>query len=283
MERTDGRPTSPRSRPPKKSPEAFDARSGSCARAAVSLARALSKLGHCSRTQGEALIRAGRVTVNGEIICNPSRRVELGRDRICSDAQQLSASRHVYLMLNKPRGILTTRSDPQGRRTVYDMLSGLDVPFVSPVGRLDKASEGLLLMTNDTRWGQRLLDPASNVDKRYHVQVDRVPDQRLLSAMEAGVVSNGERLAVKAASVLRAGERNGWIGVVLNEGRNRHIRRLLEALDASVLRLVRVAVGGLELGDLAKGSVRPLNPAERAMLDVGAQPPPAANLAGKRS
>lgn len=166
---------------------------------------------------------------------------------------------------------------------MYDLLSGLDLPYVSPVGRLDKSSEGLLLMTNDTRWGQRLLDPASDVDKRYHVQVNRVPDQQLLSAMETGIVSNGERLAVKAASVLRAGDRNGWIGVVLNEGRNRHIRRLLEALDTSVLRLVRVAVGGLELGDLAKGSVRPLNPAERAMLDVGAQRRPAASFPERRS
>jgi 23S rRNA pseudouridine2605 synthase len=134
------------------------------------------------------------------------------------------------------------------------------------VGRLDRASEGLLLLTNDTRWAQRLLDPASHVDKVYHVQVDRVPDDGLAAAMRAGVEAEGERLAAKDARVLRAGTRHGWLEVVLDEGRNRHIRRLLSALDVEVLRLVRVAVGPLRLGDLAKGAWRELTEREREEL-----------------
>lgn len=241
--------------------------------APVALVRALSKLGFCSRTQGEALIRAGRVTVNGRTVHEPHQRVILGRDLIRTDAQQVKATCRVYLMLNKRRGVVTTRSDPQGRPTVYDCLADADLPYLSPVGRLDKASEGLLLMTNDTGWAHRLMDPSSDVDKTYHVQINRVPDAALLAAMEAGVLADGERLAVKEARVLRAGERHGWIEVVLNQGRNRHIRRILEALDIAVLRLVRVAIGGLELGTLPKGAARRLTASERAMLDPGSQRP----------
>ncbi len=170
-------------------------------------------------------------------------------------------------MLNKPRGLVTTRDDPQERATVYDCLEGLTLPFVAPVGRLDKASEGLLLMTNDTRWAQRLLDPASDVEKTYHVQIDRMPDEVLLARLTAGLTVDGEHLSARSAAVLRAGQRNAWLAMVLNDGRNRHIRRMLGALGIEVLRLVRVAIGGIALGDLPKGAVRHLTPAEKAQLD----------------
>jgi 23S rRNA pseudouridine2605 synthase len=148
---------------------------------------------------------------------------------------------------------------------------GLDLLFVAPVGRLDKASEGLLLMTNDTRWAQRVLDPASNVKKVYHVQIDRLPDEVMLEQLQAGMVLDGERLVATSASLLRAGARNAWLEMILSEGRNRQIRRLLGAVGADVLRLVRVEVGGLRLGDLPRGVVRHLTPSEKAMLDVPVQ------------
>ncbi len=236
--------------------------------AVVSLPRALSKLGFCSRTQAEELIACGRVRVDGRIVRSPAARVDPARARISVDGEAVTAGRRVYLMLNKPRGLVTTRDDPQERATVYDCLEGLDLPFVVPVGRLDKASEGLLLMTNDTRWAQRLLDPASNVGKTYHVQIDRVPEPHMLDRMKAGMMLDGERLSAKEARIIREGRRNVWLEVVLTEGRNRQIRRLLGAVGAEVLRLVRVSVGGLALGDLAKGAVRLLTPAEKAMLDV---------------
>ncbi|WP_262028084.1 pseudouridine synthase [Microvirga sp. Mcv34] len=242
--------------------------------AVVSLPRALSKLGFCSRTQAEALVAAGRVSVDGRVVRNLAARVDPGRTCITVNGNAVAAERRVYLMLNKPRGLVTTRDDPEERSTVYDCLEGLVLPFVSPVGRLDKASEGLLLMTNDTRWAQRVLDPASNVEKAYHVQIDRLPDGEMLERLQAGMMLNGERLVAKSASLLRAGTRNAWLEVVLNEGKNRQIRRLLGAVGADVLRLVRVDVGGVQLGDLPRGAVRHLSVDEKAMLDIPARVSP---------
>ena len=240
-------------------------------RDAVSLARALSKLGYCSRSQGEALVRAGRVRVNGVVRREPSLRVDPARDHLAVDGERVTAERRVYLVLNKPRGLVTTRDDPAERETVYACLEGAALPFVSPVGRLDKASEGLLLFTNDTQWANRLLDPASHVDRTYHVQVDRVPDDALLQAMTAGVTdAEAGALAAKAARLLRHGTRTAWLEVVLDEGRNRHVRRLLAALGVEVLRLVRVSIGPLALGDLPKGEWRHLTADEVRAL--GARP-----------
>lgn len=246
--------------------------------AVVSLPRALSKLGFCSRTQAEALIADGRVRVDGRTVRNPAARIDPARARISVDGVTVTGDGRVYLMLNKPRGLVTTRDDPQERATVYDCLTGLDLPFIVPVGRLDKASEGLLLMTNDTRWAQRLLDPASNVSKTYHVQIDRRPEPHMLDKLKAGMMLDGERLSARGVRIIREGRRNVWLEVVLTEGRNRQIRRLLDAIGAEVLRLVRVNVGGLALGDLPKGAVRTLTSAEKAMLDVARPRPPAAAL-----
>jgi 23S rRNA pseudouridine2605 synthase len=202
------------------------------------------------------------VRVDGVVRREPSFRVDMDRARITLDDASVEATRRVYLALNKPRGLVTTRDDPQGRTTVYACLEGADLPPVSPVGRLDKASEGLLLLTNDTQWANRVLDPATHVDKTYHVQVDRVPDESLLAALRTGVEDEGEHLAVTRASLLRSGGRTAWLELVLDEGRNRHIRRLLAAFDIEVLRLVRVAIGPLALGDLPKGAWRELTPGE---------------------
>jgi 23S rRNA pseudouridine2605 synthase len=228
----------------------------------VSLARALSKLGYCSRTEAERLVLDGRVRVDGRPARNPSLRLDMGLARIAVDGEAVSAEQRVYLMVNKPRGMVTTRHDPEGRETVYACLDGLDLPFLAPVGRLDKASEGLLLMSNDTRWAQTILDPASGVEKTYHVQIDTVPDEAMLARLRAGAVDGEERLTTRAATLLRHGRRNAWIEMVIDEGRNRQIRRIVEAAGAKVQRLVRIGIGALPLGDLAKGAVRPLRPEE---------------------
>lgn len=174
-------------------------------------------------------------------------------------------------MLNKPRGLVTTASDEQGRATVFECLKGVDAPHVSAVGRLDRASEGLLLVTNDTAWAAVITDPESKILKTYHVQVNALLDEAQLRRMEAGVVVDGEMLSARQVSLLRSGEKNCWVEIVLDEGRNRHIRRLLEALGLEVLRLIRIRVGNLELGSLAKGAFRKLTQGEVAELGRPAQ------------
>lgn len=233
----------------------------------VGLARALSKLGYCSRSQASELIRGGHVHLNGRLARDPELPVQLGKDRIEVDARTIAAREHVYLMINKPRGVVTTASDEQGRETVYDLLAD-DLPWVAPVGRLDKASEGLLLLTNDSEWADRVLAPESHIDKTYHVHIDRIADQDLLDAMHHGVLaSDGEVLRVKLARRLRSGQKNSWLEVVLDEGRNRQIRRILNCLGVEVLQLVRVAVGPLQLGTLRKGATRPLTSTEKGAMD----------------
>jgi len=169
-------------------------------------------------------------------------------------------------MLNKPRGLVSTTLDEHGRDTVYRCFDGAGLGWIAPVGRLDKASEGLLLFSNDPQWAARITDPASGPDKTYHVQVDAIPDAGTLRALVAGADDAGERLRAKTASLLRSGERNAWLEVVLEEGRNRQIRRLLAAFDLDVLRLVRVAIGPLALGELPKGEWRMLTAEEAASL-----------------
>ena len=232
----------------------------------VGLARALSKLGYCSRTQGFTLIRSGRVRLNGSVTRNPEAPVYLQRDRIEVDRVPVRAAEMLYLMMNKPRGLVTTAADEKGRDTVYSLLpTGL--PWVGPVGRLDKASEGLLLLTNDSEWGARILAPETHLRKTYHVQVQAHLDEALIHRLIQGVRGQSHWLAAKSAARLREGAKNSWIEVVLDEGKNRQIRRMLEALGIEVLRLVRVAIGDLKLDDLPKGAVRSLTPDEKQLLD----------------
>lgn len=192
-------------------------------------------------------------------------RVSPERDVIEVDGAAVVRAERVYLALNKPRGLVTTRDDPQGRPTIYQCLEGSALPFVAPVGRLDKASEGLLLLTNDSRWSARLLDPASHVEKVYHVQVKGLIDATSVSRIAAGATesSSGERLDVVRASLLRVGSRSSaWVEIVLDEGKNRHIRRLLSELGIEVLRLIRISIGPLTLGTLPKGEWRMLSGSE---------------------
>jgi len=232
----------------------------------VGLARALSKLGYCSRAQAARLVRAGRVRLNGAARHDPETPVRLGRDQLAVDGILVTAQSKIYLMLNKPRGVITTASDEKGRETVYSLL-GHGSSWLAPVGRLDKASEGLLLLTNDSEWAARILDPSSHLDKTYHVHVGVLADDALAEKLIRGVRVGGELLRAKQARVLRTGGHNSWLEIVLNEGKNRQIRRMLEWQGIEILRLIRVAVGPLALGQLAKGKSRALAPAEKIAVD----------------
>lgn len=233
----------------------------------VGLARALSKLGYCSRSRAGELVAEGRVKWNGTVRRDPETPVHLGKDRIEIDGQPVARSSKIYLALNKPRGIVTTAADEKGRDTVYSFLPE-NLPWVAPVGRLDKASEGLLLLTNDSEWAARITAPDTHLDKTYHVQINAISDETLLQALRIGIrASEGEFLRVKTISILRYGERNSWLEIVLDEGKNRHIRRMFEALKIEVLRLVRVRIGPLLLGALPKGATRALELEEKQALD----------------
>jgi len=233
------------------------------ARGTVSLARALSKLGIASRTLASAWIQAGRVAVNGIRVINAEQRVDMARDGIAVDGVPVQSAHKRYCAFNKPRGVVTTTRDEQGRASVYDALPELRAQWLAPVGRLDKASEGLLLFTNDTQWAQRVLDPLGTVAKVYHVQIDALPDASVLVALRAGVVlDDGSRTAPAGVSLLRQGAKTSWLEIILQEGRNRQIRRMLACFDIPVRRLVRVAIGAVQLGDLAKGALRDLTARE---------------------
>lgn len=229
----------------------------------ATLERALSKLGLCSRSQAAALISAGAVEVDGRASRDPGRWIDLDRQRLRVRGAAVRQQAPVYLMLNKPRGLVTTRRDERDRATVFSCFEGAHLPHVAPVGRLDKASEGLLLFSNDSAWAHGVSAPEQHLDKIYHLQVDHTQVDSLLPRLLAGVrVSDGELLRVKAARGLRAGQKNAWLEITLDEGRNRHLRRLLAACEVQVLRLIRVAIGPLRLGALAKGQWRALTSAE---------------------
>lgn len=236
----------------------------------IGLARALSKLGYCSRSHAAGLIRAGRVRVNGGVRRDPETPVRIEQDRIVVDDRAIEGQKKTYLMMNKPRGVVTTASDERGRETVYSVLESASksLPWVAPVGRLDKASEGLLLLTNDSEWGARIAAPATHLPKIYHVQIGTAADERLINGIIHGVrTEEGDLLRATRCCLLRSGEKNCWLEITLDEGKNRQIRRMLAALGVEVLRLVRVTIGPLFLAELPKGSWRSLTREEKSALD----------------
>ena len=218
-------------------------------------ARAISKLRLGSRTQATQWIREGRVRINGRVVTDPEFPTNLGSDRITVEGLESSRPRLV-VMLNKPRGLVTTTRDEQDRETVYSCFAGADLPWLAPVGRLDKASEGLLLFSNDPAWAARVTHPSTGPHKTYHVQIDRVPEASLIANLNRGAKVEGELLRAASVRWLRSGHKNGWLEMTLDEGRNRQIRRLLGAFDIAVLRLIRVGIGELQLGPLPKGGWR---------------------------
>ena len=242
----------------------------------IGLARALSKLGYCSRSRAVEFIRQGRVRLNGSLRRDPEVPVQLETDRIEVDGIRVEAGSKIYLMMNKPRGLVTTASDEKGRDTVYSILHAKDaLPWLAPVGRLDKASEGLLLLTNDSEWAGRVSAPETHLKKTYHVRIGAVADEAVVDSIQRGVATDEGILRARQCRLVRSGEKNSWLEIVLDEGRNRQIRRMLAALDIEVLRLIRIAIGPLQLGDLAKGAYRPVTPEEKSALDRAMKKEPA--------
>jgi 23S rRNA pseudouridine2605 synthase len=240
----------------------------------------MSKLGYCSRSEATALIQAGKVTVNDRVQRGPEHPTVIGKDVICVQGQLVETERRAYVLLNKPRGLVTTTHDEHGRPTVMTCLQDSRLPRVSPVGRLDQASEGLLLLTNDTTWAAAITDPTRGTLKTYHVQVEGIPDASIITALRKGVKDQGETLYLKSVSVLRSAEKTAWLYITLTEGKNRHIRRMLAALNCPVMRLVRVSIGPIELGELGKGEWRELSTAE---VDLLKPKPVAAKKSTKKS
>ncbi len=207
--------------------------------------------------------------LNGSVQRDPEKPVRLGSDRVVVDEHEATLEKKIYLMMNKPRGLVTTASDEKGRETVYSVLasSGESLPWVAPVGRLDKASEGLLLLTNDSEWGARVAAPETHLEKTYHAQIATIASDGLVAAMLKGVNIDGQILTVKECRLLRSGEKNCWLEIILDEGKNRQIRRMLASLGVEVLRLLRMSIGPLQLGTLAKGTYRWLSAEEKLALD----------------
>ena len=234
------------------------------------LVRFLSKCNVASRVQARALVRAGRVTVNGRVCTDGARRVHPAQDRVALDGEPVLPTRpgaFVWLALNKPRGVLVTTHDPAGRRTVMDLVPAPHAPGLAPVGRLDKASAGLLLLTNDTESAARLNDPRSHVPKVYRVKVRGHPNEATLEAWRTESLHVDDlALGPMEVEIERSGPKSVWLRITLTEGRNRQIRRRMEAEGHEVEHLIRVAIGSLELGTLAPGAVRELTTAECAAL-----------------
>lgn len=225
------------------------------------LERVLSKAGLGSRTEARKWVAEGRVKVNGRVVKDPDHWIDLERDRVAFDGQPLRKAEHTYLLLYKPTGYLTTYRDPQGRPTIYDLLPERD-RYLFPVGRLDLDTSGLLILTNDTAFAERLTNPDYKVPKTYLVKASRAVGDAELEQLRKGIeLRDG---VTRPASVTRISANK--FEITISEGRNRQVRRMVEALDAKVRKLVRVAIGSIRIGDLQMGKFRPLTPAELKAL-----------------
>jgi len=232
------------------------------------LERVLSKAGVGSRAQARSIIHARRVQVNGRVVQNPDHWVDLEQDCVRLDGRPLSPKRKVYLLLYKPAGYLTTRTDPSGRPTVYDLLEHCS-QWVFPVGRLDRDTSGLLILTNDTELGERLTNPAYKTPKTYLVKTAAKLDDAALERLRRGVALRGEEdrptLPAEVRRV-RDSARHTWLEITITEGRNRQVRRMIEAVGSKVLKLVRTRIGPLEIGELPIGRWRELTLEEIRLL-----------------
>jgi len=232
----------------------------------VRLQKLIAGTGLASRRKAEEMITAGRVTVNGKVVTELGTKVDPGRDHVKVDGKHLSAAQpFVYLMLNKPKHVMSTLDDPEGRPTVKDFLHGVTVR-VFPVGRLDFDSEGLMLLTNNGDLAQALLHPKYHVAKTYLIKVKGVLDDEKIHALERGVrLEDGVTAPAKVVKVSKA-ESNSWLEVTIHEGRKHQVRRMMEAVGHPVIKLTRVRMGPLMLGDLPSGSYRFLTDREANRL-----------------
>ena len=224
------------------------------------LQKILSRSGVASRRHAEDLMAEGRVTVNGETVRNLGTRADLARDDIRVDGVRVKPPRQrVYLLLNKPRGVVTTRHDPQGRTTVMDLVPSVSGLF--PVGRLDVNTEGLILLTNDGAFAEQVLHPRYEVARVYHAKVRGVLEAKTLARLRKGLVIDGEHLSLDRVRVLEA-QNNSWLEVTLHEGKHHEVRRLLEGVGHPVSKLRRVGIGPLTTRGLDSGEFRHLMPRE---------------------
>ena len=232
------------------------------------LERVLSKAGVGSRVDARSWIHAGRVKVNGRITRNPDQWIDMKRDRVLFDGNPLVARERIYLLLYKPPGYLTTYKDPEGRPTVYDLTADAGT-FLSPVGRLDLDTSGLLLMTNDNQFAERVTNPNSHVPKTYLVKASAVLTDTQLQQLRDGIELADGPTRPALVTRLRDSGKYTHFEITLTEGRNRQVRRMVEALEAKVLKLVRVRIGHIAIGRLPIGKWRLLTAAEVASLSKG--------------
>jgi 23S rRNA pseudouridine2605 synthase len=229
------------------------------------LERVLSKAGVGSRTEARSWVHAGRVTVNGRATQNPDQWVDMERDQVRFDGKPLEIRERVYILLFKPTGYLTTYKDPDGRPTVYDLVKDAGT-FLSPVGRLDLDTSGLLLMTNDNGLAERVTNPESHIPKTYLVRASPALSDEQLQQLRDGIELSDGRTRPATVRRVRDSAHDTQFEIVLTEGRNRQVRRMVEALDAEVLELVRVKVGAIGVGTLTPGQWRLLTQAEVTAL-----------------
>jgi pseudouridine synthase len=234
---------------------------GNTKRPLKTLDRVISKAGLGSRTEARCWIAAGRVRVNGKLIQSPDYWVDFARDKITLDGTPLRSRGKLYILLYKPKGYLTTYKDPEGRPTVYDLISGLNT-WVSPVGRLDLDTSGLLILTNDTQFAELLTNPEHKVAKTYQVKASTLLTDAQLEKLRNGVTLHDGPTRPALVKRLRDSAKYTVIEITITEGRNRQVRRMLEAVGSKVLKLVRTAIGDVRIGDLAIGSYRPLSKQE---------------------
>ena len=241
----------------------------------------ISKAGLGSRTEARSWIGRGLVAVNGKVIQTPDHWVDVGRDKVTLDGKPVRAGRRIYLLLYKPTGYLTTYKDPMGRPTIYDLLEGLD-QFVIPVGRLDLDTSGLLLMTNDTQFAEHVANPDHKIPKTYHVKALGILTEEQLDRLRGGVELDDGPTRPAEVRRLRDSGKSTYLELTITEGRNRQVRRMLEAVGSKVRKLVRVAIGPLRIGDLAMGTWRELTAEEVAALKPAPREPAPPDKARRR-
>jgi len=235
-------------------------------KSAMTLDRVLSRFGLSSRSSARGAILSGRVQINGRTVRDPDCWTNPREDSIRLDGKRLRHARKIYLLFYKPKGVITSHGDPGGRRTVYDCL-GRNVPWVSPVGRLDKDTSGLMLMTNDTEFANHVTDPESQVPKTYLVKANTLVGDEVLSRMAEGLrLKRGDWARPQSVRRLEDRGKYTWLEIVLTEGKNREVRRLMEAVGLMVLKLVRARIGPCTLEGLQVGQWRPLRPSELSFL-----------------